>query len=299
MKLRNVAITVALVAGAAMAVSALTEATFILTNGQRVSGELVYHGGQNNNMIDNQLNLRLSGKEQSYPLDQVAVIDIVGGTPPQAELNQALSHDQAMALRSGYVQGGHFVNIRSGETLIWQNNAGQEQQYGLNAVARVYLNTQSAAQLFNVNPSSVTPSSVTPSQPVGTSGTNGAAVTRARKSGNAFVVPGNQAWVDTGIQVRAGDQVSFRVTGQVSIAQGVAPAGPQGRPGETSRTYPMPSLQAGALIGRISGGQAFAIGSQTSAIQMPSDGTLQLGINDDVLSDNTGAFTVTVQVNGR
>jgi len=153
MKLRSFAITAALVASAVIATSAATNATFIMTNGQRVSGELVFHGGQGNNMIDNQLNLGNAGKEQSYPMDQVAVIDIAGGSPSQDELNKALSHNQAMATRDGYVQGGEFVNIQNGTTLVWRNEAGQEQRYGLDGVARVYLNTQSARQLFNVNPS--------------------------------------------------------------------------------------------------------------------------------------------------
>jgi hypothetical protein len=89
------------------------------------------------------------------------------------------------------------------------------------------------------------------------------------------------------------------VNGQVSVAQGLPGTGPEGRTGETSAKYPIPSMQAGALIGRVGADQPFAIGSQTTAITMPADGTLYLGINDDFFGDNTGAFTVTVQVNGR
>src|SRR5262252_6295239 len=106
MKLRNLAVAAALVACAGIAMSAATRATFIMTNGQRVSGELVFHGGQANNMIDNQLNLGNAGKEQSYPMDQVAVIDTAGGTPSQDELNKALSSSQTVALRDGTVQSG-------------------------------------------------------------------------------------------------------------------------------------------------------------------------------------------------
>jgi hypothetical protein len=294
MKLRSLAITAALVAGAVVATSAATRATFILTNGQRVSGELVFHGGQGNNMIDSQLNLGNEGKEQSYPMDQVAVIDVAGGNPSQNELSKALSANQAMALRDGSVQSGQFVNIQNGSTLIWRSDNGQEQRYGLDTVARVYLNTQSARQLFNFNPAPA----ASASQSVGTSGA-AVAVTRARRSGNAIVVPGNQPWVDTGIQVNAGDQVTIHVTGQVGTMQGVAPVGPEGKTGETSDKYPMPTMQAGALIGRVGTGQPFSIGSQQTPIQMQSGGTLQLGINDDFFGDNTGAFAVTVQVNGR
>jgi hypothetical protein len=290
MKLRSVAVTAALVASTAITTSAATRATFIMTNGQRVSGDLVFHGGQSNNMIDNQLNLGNDGKEQSYPMDQVAVIDVAGGNPSQDELSRALTSSQAMALRDGSVQSGQFVNIQNGTTLIWRNDAGQEQRYGLDTVARVYLNTQSARRLFNFSPAA--------SPSVGTTGAT-AAVTRARRSGNAIVVPGNQPWVDTGIQVNAGDQVTIRVAGQVSTVQGAAAVGPEGKTGQTSDKYPMPTMQAGALIGRVGTGQPFSIGSQQTPIQMQSGGTLQLGINDDFFGDNTGAFAVTVRVNGR
>jgi hypothetical protein len=290
MKLRSLGIAAALVACATLAMSA-TPATFILTNGQRVSGELVFHGGQGNNMIDNQLNLGNGGTEKSYPMDQVAVIDIAGGTPSQDELNRALSSRQAMVTRDGFVQGGRFVNIRNGNTLVWRNEAGQEQQYGLNNVSRVYLNTQSARQLFNVNQPSPSPGVAPTSPPV--------AVARAQRRGSAYVVPGNMPWNDTGIQVRTGDQVTFRVTGGVSARRGAPLVGPEGVTGETSDRYPYPSMQVGALIGRIGGGQPFPIGSQQTPIQMQSNGSLQLGINDDKFEDNSGAFSVTILVNGR
>jgi hypothetical protein len=271
-----------------------------MTNGQRASGELVYHGGQANNMIDDQLNLGNNGKEQSYPLDSVAVIDIAGGTPSQDELGKAVLTSQAMATRNGVVQGGQFVNIQGGSTLIWRNEAGQEQRYGLDRIARIYLNTQSAGSLFNYNvPAAAARATRTPAAPVGTSGSTSAPAPRAQKSGNGYRLQGNQPWVDTGTSVKMGDQVTFRVNGQVSIAQGLPGTGPEGRAGETSAKYPIPSMQAGALIGRVGAGQPFPIGSQTTAITMPSDGTLYLGINDDFFGDNTGAFTVIVQVNGR
>jgi len=275
--------------GSIAVTSAAARATFIMTNGQRATGELVFHGGQGNNMIDDQLNLGSEGKEQSYPRDQVAVIDVVGGTPSQDELGKALASDQSVVLRDGSVKVGRFVNIQHGSTLVWRNAGGQEERYGLDQVARVYLNTQSARSLFNYNP----PAASTPVP------TTGGAAPRAVRRGNAIVVPGNQPWVDSGIRVRSSDQVSFHVTGQVSVAQGQAPTGPEGRTGEVSDKYPMPTMQAGALIGRVGNGPLFPIGTQTTPIQMPADGVLYLGVNDDFYGDNTGAFLVTVLVNGR
>jgi hypothetical protein len=305
----------AIIAGVAIAASAATRATFIMTNGQRASGELVYHGGHAENMIDNQLNLGNNGTEQSYSLDSVAVIDVAGGTPTQDELGKALASTQAMVMRNGYVQGGHFVNIVGGNTLIWQNDAGQQQRYGLDSIARIYLNTESARSLFNYNgptaaasaPNASAPNAAAPNAAasrrtpaaVGTSGATSAPAPRAQKSGNGYRIQGNQPWVDTGISVKAGDQVTFHVTGQVSVAQGLPATGPEGRTRETSAKYPIPTMQAGALIGRTGTTQPFPIGTQATAITMPADGTLYLGINDDFFGDNTGAFIVTIQVNGQ
>jgi len=296
MKLRTLAAGVALGVCAAIAASAATRATFIMNDGKRANGELVFHGGQGNNMIDNQLNLADQGKEQSYPVDNVAVIDIAGGNPSQDELSKATQHDQAMALRDGYVQGGRFVNIQNGSTLVWRNEARQEQRYGLDTVARIYLNTQRAASLFNFTPS---PRSSSPSAPpVGTAGGATTAAPRAMRRGNSVVVPGNQPWVDTGFQVRKGDQVTFRVVGQVGVSPGVPPVGPEGRTGQTSDKYPIPQMQVGALIGRV-GSSMFPVGSQQTPIAMPADGPLYLGVNDDFFGDNSGGFTVTITVNGR
>src|SRR5882762_3783050 len=74
----------ALVVCAAGYVFAAERATFILTNGERKSGEVVFHGGNAANFIDGQLNLGDNGKEQSFPIDQVAVINFAGGAPGSA-----------------------------------------------------------------------------------------------------------------------------------------------------------------------------------------------------------------------
>src|SRR5690349_14596594 len=79
-----VALAVACVAGSAWAAD--QRATFILTSGEHVSGDVVHHGGNDYNLIDSNLNLRLSsGQEQSYNENQVAVIDFAGGQPSANE----------------------------------------------------------------------------------------------------------------------------------------------------------------------------------------------------------------------
>ena len=52
---------------------------------------------------------------------------------------------------------------------------------------------------------------------------------------------------------------------------------------------PIPTIYAGALIGRVNSGKPFSIGNTTQAFQMPANGTLFLGVNDDHVPDNSGA----------
>jgi len=54
-------------------------------------------------------------------------------------------------------------------------------------------------------------------------------------------------------------------------------------------------VPVGALIGRVgNNGKPFAIGMQTQPLPMPASGRLFLGVNDNELGDNSGAFTVIV-----
>ena len=54
-------------------------------------------------------------------------------------------------------------------------------------------------------------------------------------------------------------------------------------------------LPAAALIGRIGeSSDYFFIGDEKGAIRVQSAGRLHLGVNDDYLQDNSGAFRVTV-----
>jgi hypothetical protein len=102
-------------------------------------------------------------------------------------------------------------------------------------------------------------------------------------------------WTDTGVSVRSGQQVYFSASGRVRWGPGRndGPAGERGGPRNEGR--PIPSRPAAALIGRVGDSDdVFFIGDETGAIRMRSGGRLYLGINDDMLGDNSGAFRVTV-----
>jgi len=117
-------------------------------------------------------------------------------------------------------------------------------------------------------------------------------------------VPGNlQRGVDTGIELRVGDQVTITATGSVTAGRraGVVSAdgGRQGAAGILGASgYPVPSAGVGALVGYIlqSNGQmsqVFLVGSQAT-FTTPVDGRLYLLVNDDNYSDNSGSFSARI-----
>ena len=115
-------------------------------------------------------------------------------------------------------------------------------------------------------------------------------------------VPGNQPrGVDTGIDLRAGDQVTITATGTVTAGRRAGVVSPDGgRQGASSilGTYPVPNAGVGALIGYILStngqtSQPFLVGSQ-STFTSPVDGRLYLMVNDDNYNDNSGSFSVRI-----
>lgn len=109
------------------------------------------------------------------------------------------------------------------------------------------------------------------------------------------MVTAREPWTDTGIDVRAGQMICFAASGEVRW-------GPNRRDGvagerNSPRNYlrPMPGQPAAALIGRIGEQDSpFIIGDQPGPFRARSSGRLYLGVNDDVFTDNTGSFRVTV-----
>lgn len=119
----------------------------------------------------------------------------------------------------------------------------------------------------------------------------------AATSGEYVTVDARERWTDTGIQVQAGDQIILDVNGTVRLSSDPNDiANPRGaRSGRQAADAPFSSQTAGALIGRIDGDQPFFIGNRR-AVRAPSSGRLYLGVNDDYLADNSGAFEAMVTV---
>src|SRR5690349_8095016 len=107
------------------------------------------------------------------------------------------------------------------------------------------------------------------------------------------IVSADVAWNDAGIDVRAGQTIYFEATGQVRWGKDRrdGPAGERNSPNNPNR--PMGNRNAAALIGKI-GNDMFFIGDETGPVRVRNNGRLYLGVNDDVLTDNSGNFRVVV-----
>jgi hypothetical protein len=149
----------------------------------------------------------------------------------------------------------------------------------------------------NENPAPVRPRTSTDSYPGGTSTTD-----NRRQREKTLAVPGNiRNGVDTGIDLRSGDQVTITATGNITAGRRAGVVSPEGgRVGAASiiGTYPVPNAGVGALIGfiRLTSGQvsqAFYVGSQLT-FNAPADGRLYLLANDDNYNDNSGSFDVRI-----
>ncbi len=120
-------------------------------------------------------------------------------------------------------------------------------------------------------------------------------------------VPAQIPWGgNTGIVLTAGDQVSITAAGSVYIGAQqnhvLDNETPNGQPwdicayGNNRVPFVAPGLNCWSLVGRIGvSGGAFEIGSQRTFIA-PSSGQLFLSVNDNVFGDNSGFWSVTVQV---
>jgi hypothetical protein len=109
-------------------------------------------------------------------------------------------------------------------------------------------------------------------------------------------VSASAPWTDSGVMIRPGQEVFFDANGQVRWGRDRRD-GPQG---ENDSPYnpgrPIPNRPAAALIGRVGEGSSdvFFIGAGRGPIRMRQGGRLFLGINDDVLTDNSGSFRVVI-----
>ena len=234
-----------------------------------------------------ELFVRVSPNDQRrVPVGNVVLIDKVGGASglPDTELREAAGPEHLLLLSGGSSLKGQLVAIRGGEgsanenqprTYVFRSSDGREQNFSPEQVSRVYLGRYpfTAAASSASNPTSD--------------------LNPGLDAAGAIRVPANGGWVSTGMRVRRGEVLSFSTTGEVQLSDN---ASDRARPAGTARMAPgspLPTVNAGALIGRVGTSRPFGIGDQTS-VPMPFDGVLSLAVNDDERSDNAGAFVVSI-----
>jgi hypothetical protein len=110
------------------------------------------------------------------------------------------------------------------------------------------------------------------------------------------VVSADEAWNDTGIDIHGNATIYFEARGEVTWGRGRkdGPEGEKNSPHNPGR--PIPNRPGASLIGKVGANSQdyFFIGDNRGPIRVRGTGRLFLGINDDVLLDNTGNFRVAV-----
>lgn len=278
---RRLVIATALLASTAGIVSAQTRVTFIMRNGERIVGDLTYKGGAD---------YTLNGRD--IPASDVAVIAFVPNDPTPQEVNRVPNVDNnpnelerhVFVTRDGSMVFGKLYKFSpDGNIITFDQREGGRHDVAASNMARIYINPAAARVVYGPILAALNPSAA--GAAIGTTGANS---TNVR-------IPGNQQWVPTGFNVRRGESLHFNATGEVmwspEAADRATPAGAAN--GRRSGAPPVGSAPGGALVARIDNGQPFLIGNQ-GTVRMPANGQLFLGINDDVLTDNTGDFYVTI-----
>ena len=102
------------------------------------------------------------------------------------------------------------------------------------------------------------------------------------------------AWTDTGIDLRAGQEIYFQTSGQVTWSPNKRVDANGTRDSKSNPARPLPSRNGGALIGRIGDRDTFLIGLDVGPFRIRQNGRLYLGVNDDNLEDNAGFYYVVV-----
>jgi len=268
-------------------VMAQERATFLLTDGERVSGLVVFHTEARTNIRadKNEFNVKISsGIEQPIPFGQVVAIDFAGGTPNDVELAALQGGGHVLSLRSGEIRQGRLVDLVGGDTIRWRNTNGDETNISIGDARRIYLRPDRVREVYNLPPAAAATASAGA----------GATVNPNTIPEGSIPVSATVRWTDSGVTVRRNQNVSFRVTGQVKISDTVV-SGPGGV--ATGRQeLPLPPAPVGALIGRVGNAAPFVIGDNDRPIRMNTAGKLMLAVNDDQLLDNSGEFRVVIAV---
>jgi hypothetical protein len=283
-------------------------ATVVTHSGQRLRGQIMSMGGNSgygnngnngnygNGNYDNSSDsivVRTNGRDRQIPVQDVALVDFAGnGNVSQNEMNQANnSYDGMVVLRNGRTMLGHVVELQGYNNQAVVSGQGGDRTVPLNQVARIYFgNGTTASNGYDPysNPNqNVYGNNYPQNDPYGQNGQPSYGTART------VTIPANQTWSNSGIDVRRGEVIHFRASGNVTLSQNPRDYGtPAGaNDGRMAGNSPLRGVTGGMLIGRVGNSQPFVIGAEAD-VTMPANGRLFLGVNDDDVRDKTGSFVV-------
>jgi hypothetical protein len=264
-------------------------ATVVTHSGQLLRGQLLQAGSDGDVMI------RFNGRDRQIPLGDVMMIDFLGDgrNIPQSESARANQSDGLVVLRNGRMLGGRVADFDpSANRVVIASNFG-DRTVGLNQVARIYFGNLSGYD--QGGPSYNSDDGYYRGDRYGRNGRYDQYGQPASGGFRTLRIPTNEQWTDSGIDVRRGEAVHFRASGNVMLSQNGNDYGsPSGaNNGRLAGNSPLPGVTGGMLIGRVGNSRPFVIGRE-SDVTMPANGRLFLGINDDYVGDNEGNFVVDV-----
>lgn len=291
-------LTLGLGAGHTLLGAQFERATFVLTDGERVSGEVVAHTDARTNIRadKNEFNLKVAdGTERPIPFAHVVLIDFIGGQPRDEELAAVPDAGHLITLRNGTARRGQLIDMIEGKSVRWSEN-GNEVTIPIAETRRIYLQPDRIRDTYDVAGAvaRVTPAPATAQAAAGTTSSTGRLSGLGRATAEV-TVRGALPWTDTGLTVQRGQRVAFQATGQVYILRDEASAATPAGIVNDNPNVPVKDLHVGGLIAKIGEkGAPFALGTYTGAVVMPASGRLMLGINDTHFEDNSGAFVVQI-----
>jgi hypothetical protein len=112
---------------------------------------------------------------------------------------------------------------------------------------------------------------------------------------------GEESWLDTGMDIQAGEHVLLTATGALRYPDAKSDNGPEGLPRgfmDLLRVLPFNDAGRGALLGRIGDkdtAQTFLVGARRDVLA-PVSGRLSLGINQTTSDTGDGTYTVRIEI---
>jgi hypothetical protein len=194
---------------------------------------------------------------------------------------EAVMLADVLVLRDGRRVEGMLVGLRGDSIQFEHRGDGRARQYDRSEIRSIQFENADEGWRPTDDPSRV--DRLTGTRP------------RAGLRERSVAVMARTQWTDTGVDVRPGQSVFFTANGEVRWGPGRRDGAAGERNSPFNQNRPMPDRAAASLIGRIGvNGDPFFIGNTTEAIRVRSGGRLFLGINDDVLDDNSGSLRVVI-----